>query len=192
MPRRIGFHVARLLRRFLERRREQQRQRRLASQQMRSSDSMARAARAGLAAPEITLQDCAMASMRHSSLPAEPSGVPSSKKPRRYQSPSQACCSSAARSVGGVSQPALASAGSLRFSRQRRERVERGVQEPAQPHALAAAVLADAVHAVIPVAGADQRQAVRAHVERALESAPAMFEQAWRSASPSDGSKKAS
>ncbi len=51
------------------------------------------------------------------------------------------------------------------------------MQEPAQPHALAAAVFTDAVHAVVPVAGADERQAVLAHVERAFESAAAMLEQ---------------
>jgi len=40
---------------------------------------MATARRAGSPAPEITLQLWAMASMRHSSLAAEPSGEPSSK-----------------------------------------------------------------------------------------------------------------
>jgi hypothetical protein len=40
---------------------------------------MTRRARAGSAAPEITLQDCAIESMRHSSLVEEPNGVPSSK-----------------------------------------------------------------------------------------------------------------
>ena len=44
-----------------------------------STAAMARAARTGLAAPEITPQDCAIESMRHSMLEAEPSGVPSSK-----------------------------------------------------------------------------------------------------------------
>jgi hypothetical protein len=40
-----------------------------------------------------------------------------------------------------------------------REHVE---QEERQPHAFAAAVLADQVHAVVPVAAAHQRQAVLA------------------------------
>jgi hypothetical protein len=40
---------------------------------------MARWARAGSAAPEMTAQDWAMESMRHSSLAEAPSGVPSSK-----------------------------------------------------------------------------------------------------------------
>src|SRR5207244_3630838 len=50
----------------------------------------ARAGRAGLAAPESTAHDCAIESIRHSALLAEPSGVPSSKEARRYQSPTQA------------------------------------------------------------------------------------------------------
>ena len=48
-------------------------------------------------APEITLQLWAMASMRHSLAVAVPSGEPSSKKARRYHSPSQAVASMAAR-----------------------------------------------------------------------------------------------
>ena len=39
---------------------------------------MAGAARAGSAAPDNAAQDCAMESIRHSSLGDEPSGVPSS------------------------------------------------------------------------------------------------------------------
>src|ERR1043166_5072042 len=41
-------------------------------------------------------------------------------------------------------------------------------QEPAEPHALAPAPVPDAVHAVVPVAGPDERQAVRAVRERPL------------------------
>ena len=44
----------------------------------------------------------------------------------------------------------------------RRERGQDDVQEPAQPDALAAALVADPVHAVVPVARPDQRQAVGA------------------------------
>jgi hypothetical protein len=40
---------------------------------------MARAARDGSPAPEITAHDWAIESMRHSALTAAPSGVPSSK-----------------------------------------------------------------------------------------------------------------
>ena len=118
-----------------------------------------------------------MASIWHSSLWAEPSGVPSSKKPRRYHSPSQACCSSAARSLVAWPSQAVASASSPRALRDGRERMQRGVQEPAEPHALAAAMFADAIHAVVPVAGADQRQSMLAHVQRAFETEAAVFEQ---------------
>ena len=57
---------------------------------------------------------------------------------------------------------------------------ERCVQEPAQPDALALARLADAIHAVVPVAGAHQRQAVRAGGEREVEAAGAVLEQRRR------------
>ena len=43
------------------------------------TEAMERMARAGSAAPERTPHDCAMESMRHSVLAAEPRGVPSSK-----------------------------------------------------------------------------------------------------------------
>ena len=57
------------------------------------------------------------------------------------------------------------------------ERGQRGMQEPAQPHALAASSLAHPVHAVVPVARAHQRQAVRAHGKAEIEAARAMLEQ---------------
>src|SRR5690606_1069022 len=51
-------------------------------------------------------------------------------------------------------------------------------QEPAEPHALALAAFADPVHAVIPVAGADERQAVLAGERQALvEATGAMLEE---------------
>src|ERR1700754_1524883 len=65
----------------------------------RSSDAMAVVLRSSLATPDNTDQLCAMASIRHSSFAADPSGVPSSNHARLYQSPSQACASSAAESV---------------------------------------------------------------------------------------------
>ena len=40
------------------------------------------------------------------------------------------------------------------------EGVESGVQQPAKPDALAPAAFADAVHAVVPIAAADQRKAM--------------------------------
>jgi len=45
------------------------------------------------------LHDCAIASILHSLLSFEPSGVPSSKKPRRYQAPSQPCSANAIRNA---------------------------------------------------------------------------------------------
>ena len=51
----------------------------------------------------------------------------------------------------------------------RRQRVDGGQHEPAQPAAFATALRADRVHAVVPVAGADQRQAVRAAGEAGVD-----------------------
>jgi len=51
------------------------------------------------------------------------------------------------------------------------------MDEPAQPDAFAAARFAHHVHAVVPVAGAHQRQAVRAGGKAEIEAACAMFEQ---------------
>ena len=60
---------------------------------------------------------------------------------------------------------------------ERREGAERRVKQPAEPDALALAKFADAVHAVVPVAGADQRQSVRADLEAGIEPARAVLEQ---------------
>ncbi len=75
---------------------------------------MARAARRGSAAPESTAQDWAMESIRHSAFSAEPSGVPSSKYARRYQSPSQPAASSAGLSAAACARHASARARSPR------------------------------------------------------------------------------
>ena len=48
-------------------------------------------------------------------------------------------------------------------------------EEPSQPHALAAALMPNAVHAVIPVAGADERQSMRADGQAALDGADTVF-----------------
>ena len=58
-----------------------------------SSACMAFAHRPGLAAPDNTDQLCAIASIRQSCEVFDPRGVPSSKYPRRYHSPSQAWAS---------------------------------------------------------------------------------------------------
>jgi hypothetical protein len=57
------------------------------------------------------------------------------------------------------------------------EGVQRRVKEPAKPYALALSALADPVHTVVPVAGAHQRQAVRASFEALVEGQRAMLEQ---------------
>ena len=51
------------------------------------------------------------------------------------------------------------------------------MQKEAEPRALAAPCLADAVHAVVPVAAAEQRQPVRASRDAALDRAQAVLEQ---------------
>jgi len=51
------------------------------------------------------------------------------------------------------------------------------VQEPAEPHALAFACLADPVHPVVPIAGTHQRQAVLADAEARVERERAVLEQ---------------
>src|SRR5579863_6096742 len=57
---------------------------------MRCADSMAICARLGSGAPASTAQDCAMESILASEFTCDPRGVPSSKKPRKYHSPSHA------------------------------------------------------------------------------------------------------
>ena len=55
--------------------------------------------------------------------------------------------------------------------------VERCLQEPSEPDALALAFLADAVHAVVPVAGTEQRQTVLSDLQRVIEPPGAVLEQ---------------
>ena len=70
---------------------------------------------------------------------------------------------------------------------------ERLQQEPAEPYALALARLADAVHAVVPVAAEDQRQAVGAGPRhREIEGPHAMVVDRGASSSDTSGAKKAS
>ena len=53
--------------------------------------------------------------------------------------------------------------------RQRREFGQRGKQKPREPHALAFAVVADPVHAIVPVAAAEQRQAMSSELKASVE-----------------------
>ena len=59
----------------------------------------------------------------------------------------------------------------------RRPLGEGRVQEPAEPDALAPALGADSIHPIVPVAGADQRQAVAADREAPVERACAVLEE---------------
>ena len=61
--------------------------------------------------------------------------------------------------------------------RDRCERGQDGMQEPAQPHALAPALIAHPVHAVVPVARPDQRQPVGADFEAPVERRRTVVEQ---------------
>src|ERR1051325_5811701 len=58
---------------------------------------------------------------------------------------------------------------------ERREGDEKGVEKEAEPDALAFAFSAHSIHAVVPVAGADQRQVLRPDDERAIDRAQAML-----------------
>ena len=109
--RRIALDVARLLRRVVEGRREQLDDLELVIDQELVAASIAVRERAGSPSPDSTLQDCAMKSIWHSSELREPSGVPSSKLPRRYHSPSQAAFSSACFSLSACLSQALRALG---------------------------------------------------------------------------------
>ncbi len=73
--------------------------------------------------------------------------------------------------------------GAVRFTAglcDRCEFLQGGIEEPGQPNTFARAALADPAHAVVPVAGSDQRQAVRAGRQGVVEAERAMFEQGGR------------
>ncbi len=116
-----------------------------------------------------------MESIWHSSFCAEPSGVPSSKNARLYHSPSQACDSREAFSEAARLRQLAARSTSPRRSAMRANSGQVHVEEPAQPDALAAALATDAIHAVVPIAASDQRQAVAAHGEAPVEGSRAML-----------------
>ena len=78
---------------------------------------------------------------------------------------------------GGVLTPGRRALGVVMLIRQIGECYQRRIQEPAEPDALPLAAGADAVQTVVPVAGAHQRQAVRASCETLVERQRAMVEQ---------------
>src|ERR1051325_4653148 len=71
----------------------------------------------------------------------------------------------------------IAIAAHLLFARLdvRCERTERGVEKPTEPNTLALASLADAIHTVVPVAAAHQRQTVFADSKTMIERERAVF-----------------
>ena len=94
-----------------------------------------------------------------------------------YQSPSQASRSMATFNASACMVHFSARAVSSRAERQRREGRQRGVKEPSEPDAFALALLADAVHAIVPVARPHQRKPVPAQREACIERKRAMLEQ---------------
>ena len=64
---------------------------------------------------------------------------------------------------------------SRRASRERRKRAEQRGQKPAEPDAFALSLRADFIHAVVPVAGADQRQPVTPSLQRPRDRAGAVL-----------------
>ena len=82
---------------------------------------------------------------------------------------------------------ALRQVAASRAVAERRELVQHDDEEPAEPHALAAALVADAIHAVVPVARADERQAVRAVLQRAIDGADRSARRAMPSRARRDG-----
>src|SRR5919204_4124355 len=57
---------------------------------------------------------------------------------------------------------------------QRRPLLQHDDEEPSEPDALTTPQMADAIHSVVPVAGADERQSVRAVLQRAIDRANRM------------------
>jgi hypothetical protein len=93
-----------------------------------------------------------------------PAAVPGSRLLRRSQRLGMGAPAPGAIRIAGVGEG--------------REDRDGAQEQPAEPDALALAALADPVHAVVPVAGADQRQAVGAgQLEALVEAAGAMLEQ---------------
>ncbi len=162
-PGHISLDVAGVQRRVVEGRREQQDQVVIrAGRDARRPTAMARRARPGSAAPEITAHDCAIASMRAGIAAggaerravvevgaAVPAAVPRLSLDRRLERRGMGSPSSRAR----VASPRAAAIGA---------QVVRTVCRNHASHTLSPVPCdADAIHAVVPVACAHQRKAVR-------------------------------
>ena len=154
---------------------------------------MARAARSGAAAPESTAQDWAMESMRHSSLDrraqrravvepgaAVPVAVPGLALERqraglrRWDAPRAPRCA-------------------RRRAPRRRARTAADLAIRNQPSQTLSPwpLLADPVHAVIPVAAADQRQAVAPRSPGSRRAPARSARRGWRTSALAVGSKEA-
>ena len=90
-------------------------------------------------------------------------------RPRRYQPPSQASRSSAFCSAAAWSRHFAARAASPRASAIAAKARQGHVRKPGQPDAFALAPFADPVHAVVPVAAADQGKPVGAARQARVE-----------------------
>ena len=113
--------------------------------------------------------------------PPSRAASPSSKKARRYHSPSHASRSSEACQSGGVRAPRRGPACFPARLGDRNEGHQCRVEEPAEPDAFTVAFFADAVHAVVPVAGPHQRKPMDAELKRGVERESAMLEDGRRS-----------
>jgi hypothetical protein len=119
---------------------------------------MARSAKGSGTAPERTAHDWAIESMLHSSFCADPRGEPGRQPPRFVDIP---VCPDHVGSRAA----------------ERREVGEDDVKEEAQPGALAPARRPDAVHAVVPIAAADQRKTVGSGREALVDRANTVLEE---------------
>ena len=176
---RIRLHIAGLLHGALERRREQRRQGRIATEQvgferLHGLLGALRLRGAGDHAPGlrdgVDLAFVIRGRAQGRAVVEEPAAIPLAIPAMRFQRVAQ---------LAGVAEPPRGEREFAARLRQRSKGIERGVQEPAQPHALAAAMFAHAIHAVVPVARADERQAVHAEIG-AVQPAAAMLEQRGR------------
>ena len=92
----------------------------------------------------------------------------------------------------GVHRPLVRALGFAAPRRNRREGDKRRMEEPTEPDALALALFADAVHAVVPIARAHERQPMPAHRKTRDPARARNARTAWRGFSEIVGRKKLS
>src|SRR5207244_4965441 len=76
----------------------------------------------------------------------------------------------------GLASIALRTLDVLSLVAQHRVLFQHNQQEPTEPHALTASLVADTVHPIVPIAGADKREPVRAILQRTIDGANRMLE----------------